>query len=251
MAIRILNNEGKLDTQTLRKNTQRQARSGRPRVNDVQDKKIQHARKRSQSIQLDNVSPLQRAAVDEIMDARIMRGQKPMKLQTIYRNEQRNIGRDIKSTQRAMQKVDKGSYEYLNLSRRLSALQNLSREMKKSGTYDGVKRENSLSTRISAFITYVNDYKGKQRLSEQRKQVQAIPMDAGQQRFYQRVINKYGDLPQVLSPALTDLMAEFDSAIRRYDSAQASEILTRMHRMTGDEYMQTREYTNRRAAGLI
>lgn len=251
MPIRILNDEGALDMGSLRKSAQKQAREGRARVNDLQDKAQQRANRRNQSISLERVSPLQRAAVEEIMSERLARGSKSLSLQTVFRNEQRNLTRDIKSTQRALSKADRGSYEYMNLSRRLTSLQTLSADMKKSAEHQGVKRANSLSTRMGAFITYMNDFKGKQRMAEQRQAVKPLSMDAGQQRFYRRVINKYGDTPAIMTPALQDLMIELESAIRRYDSAQASEILTTMNRMTGDEYMQTREYTSRHAQGLI
>lgn len=161
------------------------------------------------------------------------------------RNEQRNIGRDIRATKREIGRATPGSLEYIQLTKRLGSLQQLQREMKASVKIAGTKQANQNSVRIRAMLTYVEDYKGKQRLEMARTYSPSMGLAGGQKRFYENVTKLYGEMPEVTSPALEQLEQDLELAIRMYDSDQAREIIARAHRMTGDDYMKTREYTNR------
>lgn len=159
----------------------------------------------------------------------------------MIRNEQRNIGRDIKSTMRAMDKA-KGS-EKTNLAARLEYLQTLRTSMLASWRDDdGYRHYNTASGRFEAVVKYQMDYKGRFALKEQTTRIKRLTLSEGADVFRARTAHKVGaeigDLGGFeLTPKYEDLMKELDLAVRTYDSGAAKLAMTKL--MHGSQAYQT------------
>lgn len=230
----------------------------RPKVGDATDKESQKSKRARSTISLSNISM---TGVPDIVarNQRIINAfgfdpnfQGPIsskELQRKFRNEQRNIGRDITATKRDMKKAERGSAEYLNLDAHLRSLESLQRLMRsRNKDQNGNWRYNPASTRMEAYETYVDDFKGKSAREQARTKVQPIRAFVGDEEFRNRVITKISrglsgkeddsttpwwledesDLPEPTDKALEDMWNELDEMIKDYDSAGATAVVYRM-----------------------
>lgn len=146
-----------------------------------------------------------------------------------FRNEQRNIGRDIKATEKMMKKVDKGSFEYINLSSHLESLQSLQRLMRRGNKVDGSMRYNAASVRMEAYAEYVTNFKGKSAREAARTQTRKVRPFVSEQMMKDRVANKMGvEIPEAIDAHMEDLERQLSEAAKRYDSAEMTRIIHEM-----------------------
>lgn len=156
-----------------------------------------------------------------------------------FRNEQRNIGRDITATKRQMAKEDKGSIAYINLKRRLGSLESLRNLMKTRAKTESGTVNNPLSTRIEALVTYVNDYKGSSREKMRQYSRESNPLRRflSSDEMIKRTTraNALGDVPEATTPTLEDLERELNEAAARYDSEEIKRVVRRMQNVTQEQ----------------
>lgn len=166
-----------------------------------------------------------------------------------FRNEQRNIGRDITATKREMKKATRGSLEYNNLDARLRSLESLRNRMKASVKSASGTSRNPLSTRLEALIDYVSRFKGAKNLQESKRRVTPArkPVDADMmidrtvkanglqnpQDLTQRARSNTG-IPEATTKQLEDMELELQDAASRYDSDEIKRIIRLMENMVSN-----------------
>lgn len=169
-----------------------------------------------------------------------------------FRNEQRNIGRDIAATEREMSKLPEGSSARGYLDARLRNLQVLRDLMRQYQDTPQGRVYNSRSTRLEAYAEYLQSYKGRANLNYQREKVVPLKIPDYPDSMMARLERKVGvssrefDLGQ---PALEDLYNEYVMALRQQDSPRARAILRRMQNLQADRYYRDGRMTNQ-TAGL-
>lgn len=149
----------------------------------------------------------------------------------MMRNAQSSIRKDIKATERAIERAPDASTRF-NLSQYLDKLKSLQRYMRQSNKVDGYREYNKASTRLDALNEYLADYKGQpNRQKYSTRVVVDIPsnnrmfVNMGGQAMIDRMV---GD---AWSPALEDLIQEYYEQVRAYDYDRSQETLTRIRGM--------------------
>lgn len=151
------------------------------------------------------------------------------------RNEQRNINRDIASTEKAIEKTS-DPVQRANLQYRLKVLQSLKQGMAQSYTsYDGQKVYTPAKARLDAMQEYLDRFKGAQNLKVQRG-VRVKPDMSYAQEFMGRFEGKwrsalddaFADGGIEFTARYQDLLDEYYRAIRSFDSDEAKRVVSRM-----------------------
>lgn len=157
--------------------------------------------------------------------------------QRLLRNEQRNIGRDIRSTQKAIDSTT-DSRAKDNLQKRLASLQDLRENMLRANKRDGVNVYNPASVRLEALETYMMDFKGVGNLKQQAMKVRQLKLSEGAKRFSKRLQNALRDeltltdvidTPYGKTRLYDELMRDLKQAVRQYDSGRAGDIMRTIH----------------------
>lgn len=176
----------------------------------------------------------------------------PQAQQRSFRNEQRNIGRDISATQREIAKLPDGSPERGYLENRLRSLSMLRELMRQYQDTPEGKVYNSRSTRMEAYEEYLMNFKGAGNLKRQREHVQNLRVDEGPDTFMARLQAKVGvnlDDVELGFPMMEDLYRDYVMALRQYDSPRAAAILRKMQNVSADRLYRDGRMTTQ-TAGL-
>jgi len=183
----------------------------------------------------------------------VIRGEQ---MSRVIRNEQRNIGRDIKATDREMSKLDPNSREYENLQGRRNRLALLQFEMRQKNVIDGETKYNSTATRLHAFEEYVTKFGGRAKLEEQREQIVNLSYSFGQETFLHRVKNFYKEAfvdiedPEGMferTPTYERLQWEMEMAVRAYDYDTVLDIVSQLSHGKKQFYSKYANVKNRSA----
>lgn len=154
------------------------------------------------------------------------------------RNEQRNIGRDIKATEKAMSKLDTSSAEYANLECRLDSLKTIKKSMAQKQDIAGSMVYNRYDSRYAAMEAYIYGFKGKAHLDEQRNYRVSLETaygpvkwhNEGVERFKKNLEAKYDNLFDDIDDGFKntrvfqELQEEYENALRAYDSDAAKRV---------------------------
>lgn len=159
------------------------------------------------------------------------------------RNEQRNIGRDIKATEKAMSRLDTGSVEYANLEHRLESLKVIKKSMAQKQDIAGSTVYNRYDSRYAAMEAYIYGFKGKAHLDEQRSFRVSIESAYGPVKWHTENVEQFKKNMEARYDTLFDdidddfkntmvfqeLQEEYENALRSYDSDAAKRVAMEMY----------------------
>lgn len=151
------------------------------------------------------------------------------------RNEQRNVNRDIASTERAIEKTSDPS-QRANLQYRLKVLQSLKQGMAQSyESYDGQRVYTPAKARLDAMNEYLDKFKGAQNMKEQRG-FRVRPdmsyakefMQGFESKWRSAIEDAFADGGIEFTAKYQELLDEYHQAIRSFDSDEAKRVVSRM-----------------------
>ena len=166
------------------------------------------------------------------------------------RNEQRNINRDIASTERAVDKTSDPSQRE-NLQYRLKVLKSLKQGMAQSyESYDGQRVYTPAKARIAAMNEYLDKFKGAKNMKEQigfrvRPDMSYANefMQSFESKWRSALDDSFADGGIEFTAKYQDLLDEYNLAIRSFDSDEAKRVVSRMASYKV-EYYSTRPHIN-------